>query len=90
MPAIQARLADASVNIDGLELVAWNSASAGTDPEWRAATLLWAGKACRDVTLSAHQVHGAVGFALETGLHRYYRRAKSVQTWAAAVVGEYA
>jgi alkylation response protein AidB-like acyl-CoA dehydrogenase len=88
MPAIQARLADASLNVDGLGLTAWNACSAASDPDSRAATLLWAGKACRDVTLSAHQVHGAVGFALETGLHRYYRRAKSVQIWAAAVTRE--
>jgi alkylation response protein AidB-like acyl-CoA dehydrogenase len=40
------------------------------------------------VTASAHQAHGAIGFALETGLHRYYRRAKAVQVWAAAVCRE--
>jgi Acyl-CoA dehydrogenase, C-terminal domain len=84
LPAIQARLADASLNVDGLELVAWNACAEAANPESRTAALLWAGRACRDVTLSAHQIHGAVGFALETGLHRYYRRAKSVQVWAAA------
>ena len=47
--------------------------------------LLWAGDACCEVTASAHQVHGAVGFALESGLHLYYRRARSTQAWAAAV-----
>jgi alkylation response protein AidB-like acyl-CoA dehydrogenase len=30
-------------------------------------------------------VHGAVGFALEGGIHRHYRRAKAVQVWAAVV-----
>ena len=30
------------------------------------------------------QVHGAVGFALETGLHVYHRRARSVHAWATA------
>ena len=40
--------------------------------------------ACCDVTAAAHQVHGAVGFALETGLHVYHRRARSVQAWTAA------
>jgi alkylation response protein AidB-like acyl-CoA dehydrogenase len=49
--------------------------------------LLWAGRAARDVTASAHQVHGAVGFALESGVHRAYRRAKSVEAWTRAVVG---
>ena len=97
LPAIQARLADAAVAVDGLALTAWRAATPLDGPggdgkppsdtlsQGRVAPLLWAGRACRDVTLSAHQVHGAVGFALETGLHRYYRRAKSVQIWAAAV-----
>jgi alkylation response protein AidB-like acyl-CoA dehydrogenase len=85
MPAIQSRIADASLSVDGLELVAWKACAAAADPDRRAPALLWAGKAGRDVTLSAHQVHGAIGFALETGLHRYYRRAKSDQVWASAV-----
>jgi hypothetical protein len=88
IPAVQARLADAKLTADSLELTAWRASAEATDPAWRAASLLWAGSACREVTLSAHQVHGAVGFALETGLHRFYRRAKSVQVWAAAVTRE--
>lgn len=91
MPAVQARLADAALAVDGLLLTGWRAASDEPDVTLtqgaRAPTLLWAGSACREVTASAHQVHGAVGFALETGLHRYYRRAKSVQAWAAAVCG---
>ena len=46
--------------------------------------LRWAGEACCDVTASAHQVHGALGFALESGLHVYHRRARSVSAWAVA------
>ena len=83
LPTVQARLADAAVAVDGLELTAWQ-ASAPTDGA-RAPGLLWSGSACREVTATAHQVHGAVGFALETGLHRYHRRAKAAQVWAAAV-----
>ena len=79
LPAMQARLADAAVTRDGLELVAWSAAS-GDDGDLR-----WAGRACRDVTASALQAHGAIGFALESGLHRYFRRAKTVQVWADAV-----
>jgi hypothetical protein len=88
IPAVQARLADAKLGTDGLELIAWSAGAEAGDPPWRTASLRWAGKACREVTVSAHQVHGAVGFALETGLHRFYRRAKSVQVWAAAVTDE--
>jgi Acyl-CoA dehydrogenase, C-terminal domain len=81
MPAVQARLADAALARDGMFLTSWSP----TERSLRTAALLWAGSACRDITASVHQVHGAVGFALETGLHRYYRRAKAVQVWTAAV-----
>jgi hypothetical protein len=91
IPAVQARLADASLAVEGLELTAWQAAvPRETDHETghetrREPALLWAGAACREVTASAHQVHGAIGFALESGLHRFYRRAKATQVWAAAV-----
>jgi hypothetical protein len=87
LPAVQARLADAALAVDALELTAWRSAAGSHEPD-RAPALLWAGAACREVTASAHQVHGAVGFALESGLHRYYRRAKTLQVWTAAVCRE--
>lgn len=85
LPAVQARLADMALAADGLRLIAWRAAAPSLGHE---SGLLWAGAACRDVTASAHQVHGAVGFALESGLHRFYRRAKAVQVWAAAVCRE--
>jgi len=84
MPAIQARLADAALARDGLVLTAWGAVADGSEMR-RAPALLWAGSAAREVTATAHQVHGAVGFALETGIHRFHRRAKAVQVWAAAV-----
>jgi alkylation response protein AidB-like acyl-CoA dehydrogenase len=82
LPAVQSRLADAALATDAIALLAWAAASNPgglQEPELR-----WAGRACCDVTASAQQVHGAVGFALETGLHVYYRRARSVQAWTAA------
>jgi hypothetical protein len=89
MPAIQARLADAALARDGLLLLAWEAAviepSVKSTLGARAPGLLWAGSAAREVTATAHQVHGAVGFALESGIHRFHRRAKAVQVWAAAV-----
>lgn len=82
LPAVQSRLANAALAVDGITLLAWSA----TDGEsgLREPELRWAGVGCTAVTASAHQVHGAIGFALETGLHRFYRRAKSMQTWAAA------
>lgn len=89
MPAIQARLADAALAREGLVLLAWEAAVVEPSVKLtlgaRGPALLWAGSAAREVTASAHQVHGAIGFALETGVHRHYRRAKAVQVWAAAV-----
>jgi hypothetical protein len=82
LPAVQARLADAAVARDGLLLAAWSL----TVPDASATDVLsWAGGACREVTAIAQQAHGAIGFALESGLHRVYRRAKTVQVWADAV-----
>ena len=85
LPAVQARLADAALATDGVGLLAWRAATAEPGPaeeEWA-----WAGAACCEVTASAHQVHGAVGFALETGLHRGYRRARALHAWSSAVAG---
>ena len=81
LPAVRTRLADAALAVDATTLLAW-SPDDGTGP-W-ASALAWAGDACCDVTASAIQVHGAIGFALESGLHRSYRRARSVHAWASA------
>jgi Acyl-CoA dehydrogenase, C-terminal domain len=83
LPAVQSRLADAALATDALTLLAW-SATAG-DGGIQDGELRWAAVACCDVTATAQQVHGAIGFALESGLHAYYRRARSVGTWATAV-----
>jgi hypothetical protein len=83
LPAVQAKLADAALLADGARLVAWSLA----DPDGSAVpveALTWTGAACRDVSAVAQQVHGAIGFALESGLHRVYRRAKTVQVWTEA------
>ena len=88
LPAVQARLADAAMARDGLLLSAWSSA----DPEtgFQRDSLAWAGAACREVTAHVQQVHGGIGFALEGGIHRYYRRAKSVQVWVNELLREVA
>ena len=84
LPAVQAHLADAALARDGLLFSAWSAA----DPEagFPRDSLSWAGRACRDVTAHVQQVHGGIGFALEGGIHRYYRRAKTVQVWTDALL----
>ena len=82
LPAVQSRLADAALATDAITLLAW--AATVNDGSVQDGELRWAGSACCEVTASAQQVHGAIGFALETGLHAYYRRARATQAWAAA------
>jgi hypothetical protein len=82
LPAIQSRLADAALATDAITLLAW--AAASNEGGLQEAELRWAGAACCEVTAAAHQVHGAVGFALETGLHVHHRRARAVHAWADA------
>lgn len=83
LPAVQSRLADAALASDSLTLLAW--AACANEGGLQEPELRHAGSACCDVTASAHQVHGAVGFALETGLHVLHRRARAVQAWTASV-----
>ena len=83
LPAVRSRLSDAALAVDAMTLLAWSSPS--DERSLPAPELVWAGAACCDVTASAHQVHGALGFALETGLHRFYRRARATHAWATAV-----
>ena len=93
LPAVQERLADAALLADGLELTAWSAAApADGDPALPASALRWAGAACRDVTASAQQVHGAVGFALESGVHLRTgvpRPSRSGQTRSVATGADY-
>lgn len=86
LPAVQAHLADAAMARDALLLSAWSAA----DPEggFPRDSLAWAGSACREVTAHVQQVHGGIGFALEGGIHRFYRRAKTVQVWTDALLRE--
>jgi alkylation response protein AidB-like acyl-CoA dehydrogenase len=80
---VQSRLADAALASDAISLLAW--AAASNDGGVQDGELRWAGTACSEVTATSHQVHGAVGFALETGLHVFHRRARSLQAWTSAV-----
>lgn len=81
LPAVRGRLADAALTRDALLLCAWDGVC---DPSGVWEALAWGGSACREATGHALQVHGGIGFALEGGMHRFHRRAKSVQVWADA------
>jgi hypothetical protein len=81
LAAVQARLADAALAVDGLELLSWEAATRDGLP---VQALAWAGRAARDVSATAVQLHGGMGFALESGVHRPFRRATSLEAWNAA------
>ena len=83
---MQARLADAALAADGLELVAWEAAAPTPTTSRCRRHSPGPAAAAREVTAIAHQAHGGVGFALESGVHRAYRRAKSAQVWIDAVL----
>ncbi len=76
---VQHLLADAAALAQGLELLAWEDAS---DP-WPA--LVHAGEAGCRVCEVSHQVHGAVGYALEAPLHSFFRRAHAVRVFTDAM-----
>ena len=88
LPAVQTRLADAALARDGLLLVAWAASDPGA--QLPLPSLAWAGRASREVTAHVHQVHGGIGFALEGGVHRFYRRARTIEVWNDALLREVA
>jgi alkylation response protein AidB-like acyl-CoA dehydrogenase len=52
----------------------------------------WTGRAYRDITLAAHQLHGGAGYVVDHDLHRYSARAKqselrfgSTEEWLAVL-----
>ena len=77
---VQQMLADAAMLAQGLELLAWEE----PDDPWP--PLIHAGEAACRVCEVAHQVHGAIAFALETPLHGFFRRAHATRLFTAAVV----
>lgn len=78
---VQQMLADAQTLASGLELLAWEP----QDDPWPA--LVHAGEAACRVCEVSHQVHGAIGFALEAPIHSYFRRAHATRLFTRAVAG---
>ena len=77
-------LADAATAVDGAQTLTWEAAWARTTGAGKAAQLapmakLYAGRTFRDVTATAVQIFGGVGFTVEFDIQLYFRRAKSLQ-----------
>jgi alkylation response protein AidB-like acyl-CoA dehydrogenase len=76
-------LSDAVTTVDGAETLVWEAAWARTE-ERDVSSLapmakLFACQTFRDVTATAQQVFGGVGFTLEYDIQLYFRRAKQLQ-----------
>lgn len=76
-------LADAATTVDGAQTLAWEAAWARAEGRSIARLAPMAkGYACRtfrDVTATAEQIFGGVGFTLDFDIQLYFRRAKSLQ-----------
>jgi alkylation response protein AidB-like acyl-CoA dehydrogenase len=76
-------LADGVTAVDGAETLVWEAAWARTvgRPVARLAPMakLFACQTFRDVTATAQQIFGGVGFTLEYDIQLYFRRAKQLQ-----------
>jgi alkylation response protein AidB-like acyl-CoA dehydrogenase len=81
--AVQQMVAEMATALEGARHVTWQAL-------WRLAEGLpaareiavakaWTGRAYRDITLAAHQLHGGAGYVVDHDLHRYSARAKALE-----------
>lgn len=81
--AVQHRLADMLIDVEGTRLVAHRAAWALVqDPSAQrevAVAKAWASDACQRVAFGAQQVHGGIGVDLDYDLQLYFRRAKALE-----------
>jgi alkylation response protein AidB-like acyl-CoA dehydrogenase len=86
--AIAHYLADAATTVDGAETLvfeaAWARAEGRPIDQLAPMAKLFACKTFRDVTATAQQIFGGVGFTVEYDIQLYFRRAKQLQiSWLA-------
>lgn len=86
--AIAHYLADAATTVDGAETLvfeaAWARAEGRPIDQLAPMAKLFACKTYRDVTATAQQIFGGVGFTVEYDIQLYFRRAKQLQiSWLA-------
>ena len=76
-------LADAATAVDGAQTLTWEAAWARTEArdvaQLAPMAKLYAGRTFRDVTATAVQIFGGVGFTVDFDIQLYFRRAKSLQ-----------
>ena len=76
-------LADAATAVDGAQTLTWEAAWARTEgrdvSQLAPMAKFYAGRTFRDVTATAVQIFGGVGFTVDFDIQLYFRRAKSLQ-----------
>ena len=76
-------LADAVTTVDGAEVLvheaAWAAAEGGQVAKLAPMAKLFACQTFRDVTATAQQIFGGIGFTVEFDIQLYFRRAKQLQ-----------
>ncbi len=81
--AVQAMCADMAIALEGARHVTrqalWRLAEGLRAEREVAIAKAWTGQSYRDITLTAHQLHGGAGYVIEHDLHRYSARAKEAE-----------
>lgn len=81
--AVQQMVAVMAIDLEGARHVTrqalWMLAAGRPADRELAVAKAWTGRAYRDMTLAAHQLHGGAGYVVEHELHRYSARAKEAE-----------
>jgi alkylation response protein AidB-like acyl-CoA dehydrogenase len=81
--AVQQMTAVMAIDLEGARHVTrqalWRLAAGRPADREVAVAKAWTGRAYRDVTLTAHQLHGGAGYVVEHELHRHSARAKQAE-----------
>src|SRR5207245_1698075 len=97
--AVQQMVAVMAIELEGARHVTrqalWRLAEGLPAAREVAVAKAWTGRAYREATLAAHQLHGGAGYVIEHELHRYSARAKeaelrfgSTEEWLEALADE--
>ena len=81
--AVQQLIATMAIDLEGARHVThqalWRLSEGLPAEREIAVAKAWTGRAYRDITLTAHQLHGGAGYVVEHELHRYSARAKEAE-----------
>lgn len=81
--AVQQIIANMAIDLEGARHVArqasWRLSEGLPAQREIAIAKAWCGRAYRDITLMAHQLHGGAGYVIEHELHRHTMRAKEAE-----------